>query len=113
MPSKLWIEANKERWLATRRRWYKENAPQVRAAVAQRKEKLREWFAEYKSTLRCQQCGEDDIVTLDFHHREPNGKDASIARAIHDNWGIERVLKEITKCDILCGNCHRKLHRGA
>ena len=55
----------------------------------------------------CQICGERDPRCLDFHHRNPSEKTVGIA------WGragLDTLLKEIEKCDVLCANCHRKLH---
>lgn len=27
-------------------------------------------------------------------------------------YGLARIKEEIVKCDVLCANCHRKLHAG-
>jgi len=71
--------------------------------------KNREWFKSLKTTLKCKICGEDRVPCLDFHHRDFSEKDMNISRYI-SSWKIERILKEIAKCDILCSNCHRILH---
>jgi len=69
----------------------------------------REWFNEFKKTLKCIKCGENHIACLDFHHRDPKQKEFSIAGAVsHSNK--EKVIKELEKCDVLCANCHRKHH---
>lgn len=57
----------------------------------------------------CNSCGENDVSCLDFHHKDPKNKDKSISIGIRE-WGITRLKKEISKCEILCSNCHRKLH---
>lgn len=56
----------------------------------------------------CIKCGENDPACLDFHHRNPKQKDQPIARMRH--YSEERLKTEIAKCDVLCSNCHRKLH---
>lgn len=71
--------------------------------------KVRKLFAEYKKGLECQICGEKHSACLDFHHRDPDKKELNIAHAV-GGYGIETIMNEITKCDILCANCHRKLH---
>lgn len=71
----------------------------------------REWLKTLKIGLSCIRCGEDDPVCLDFHHREPDEKEFSISLASQQGWGRARVLAEIAKCDVLCANCHRKVHR--
>jgi len=64
-----------------------------------------------KSKKGCSYCNEHDFACLDFHHIDPNTKKFSIARAI-TSYGLELILKEIQKCEIICSNCHRKLHAG-
>lgn len=34
----------------------------------------------------------------------------SVSKAVAHGWTWERVLSEIEKCEVLCANCHRKLH---
>jgi hypothetical protein len=69
------------------------------------------WIKEQKASLTCVECGEDHIACLDFHHRDPNEKDCTLAwAAIQKGWGKKRILEEMAKCDVLCSNCHRKLH---
>ncbi len=111
MPRKIQTQADRERARAYGRDWYQKNSERVKARKAENQTRLLSWFRDYKSRLRCKHCGENDLAALDFHHREPSDKEVSITRAIHDGWGIQRVLIEVAKCDILCANCHRRLHR--
>lgn len=62
-----------------------------------------------KSTFVCSECGENHPAILDFHHLDPIQKDFSIGTCIH-RYGMKRIQKEISKCIVLCSNCHRKLH---
>lgn len=73
--------------------------------------RLRELVDDFKKKHPCERCGESDICCLDFHHLNPDEKDFEIGNT--RNIGSERkILKEISKCIILCANCHRKLHAG-
>jgi hypothetical protein len=62
---------------------------------------------EYLRAHPCVDCGEADIVVLDFDHRDPASKKFSVMiLASHKSW--IRVLAEIEKCDVRCSNCHRR-----
>ena len=84
----------------------------ARLCVARRKRKadLRAWLTEYKATLFCTGCGESHPATLDFHHTDPATKERSLGDAVRYAWSRRKVLAEIAKCEVLCANCHRKLH---
>ncbi len=43
---------------------------------------------------------------MDFDHRDGEIKIAGVGR-LASNAGIEKILAEIKKCDIVCANCHR------
>lgn len=72
------------------------------------------WVAALKSLCRCSYCDETEPDCLDFHHRDPTQKSFTIGQA-HTVRGLTMdVLKsEVLKCDVLCANCHRKLHAGS
>jgi hypothetical protein len=58
---------------------------------------------------KCVKCGYDKVVeALDFHHRDPNEKDPNFK--YFRSWSLEKVLEEVSKCDLLCSNCHREEH---
>ena len=44
----------------------------------------------------------------DFHHRDPNEKEAEPSKLMYGNWN--NIIKEIDKCDLLCSNCHKITH---
>jgi hypothetical protein len=92
------------------RQHYAENKAYYIERAAARKLRMAAWFTEYKSTLACVECGEDHPATLDFHHRDPSTKEANVSSTHRLGWSEKRILKEIAKCDVLCANCHRKLH---
>lgn len=98
-----------EKVRAARRRWYAKNKDHAKSKVVERKLELREWFCDLKSNLVCK-CGEDHIACLEFHHTDPSVKDLTLAQAVHNGWGRDRILEEMQKCEVMCSNCHRKLH---
>jgi hypothetical protein len=81
--------------------------PQLCAAVKRHTQKKLDAVAALKTG--CVRCPETHPACLDFHHRDGEQKTLSIAAAVR-KWPLERVLIEVGKCDVLCSNCHRKLH---
>lgn len=93
---KNWNRNNKEKSSIYRKIW---------------KEKSRQWFDEYKKTLKCDFCGYNKCTeALDFHHKNPQDKKFNIGQGVGKRYNKERILKEIAKCFALCANCHRELH---
>lgn len=69
------------------------------------------WFKQYKSSLKCSRCSENDPVCLDFHHSGGSKKEYIISKMIYRGYSIKKILNEINKCIVLCSNCHRKEHK--
>ena len=93
-----------------RRRWYEKNKQRQAKYKAGRDAEIRGWVRDLKSQ-GCIRCPENDPACIDFHHRDPSEKDFTISQALAYGWSIERIKSEVAKCDRLCANCHRKLHR--
>ena len=60
----------------------------------------------------CKYCGEMEPVCLDFHHRDPSMKSFTIGKHTGSKYDLSKLREEIAKCDILCRNCHAKVHAG-
>lgn len=75
-----------------------------------RKQDYRDWFSELRTTLCCERCDENHPAVLDFHHKDPSEKEGNIGAMIHGACSKDKILEEISKCIVLCSNCHRKLH---
>jgi len=54
----------------------------------------------------CKSCGNDNIFAIDFHHVK--NKSFKISAILKDRWS--KIEKEISKCKLLCRNCHREKH---
>ena len=98
--SKAYNRVHMQRWRAANRERDRRNWTELR-------KRKKEWLDQQKTF--CNRCGESDIVCLDFHHTDPTLKDANLSIAV-SHWSIKRLQKEIDKCEIICSNCHRKLH---
>lgn len=63
---------------------------------------------------KCIICGYDRCLrALDFHHRDPHEKEYTMSDLV--SWGKlnkERAELELSKCVLLCANCHREIHAG-
>lgn len=60
---------------------------------------------EYLTGKRCTDCGEDDVVVLEFDHLHSKGGD--MTTFVGDGSSPRRLLREAAKCEIVCASCHR------
>lgn len=90
-------------------KWYKNNKKKQIKRVQENKRKIKKRWKEYKSKQKCNRCSENHISCLDFHHKDPSKKDGLLNEIIKGcSW--KRIMKEVSKCEVLCSNCHRKEH---
>ena len=60
----------------------------------------------YLRGAMCLDCGESDLVVLDFDHIGPKrGTVISLALQEHS---IDSLMQEIDECAVRCANCHRR-----
>jgi len=59
---------------------------------------------------KCSKCGYDRCVNaLEFHHNGDVDKEDSPSNVIM-HWSWDRALDELSKCILVCSNCHREIH---
>jgi hypothetical protein len=62
---------------------------------------------EYLRAHPCVDCGASNPIVLEFDHRDRSQKRSEVARLASTRpWPV--VFAEIQKCDVRCGNCHRR-----
>jgi hypothetical protein len=63
---------------------------------------------------KCAKCGENNIFVLDFHHKnyekKRNNKKDTVSNLIQKKTKINVLKREMTKCILLCRNCHAEIH---
>lgn len=106
--NKNYYAKNKEKLLAYNRNYYVDNKDFLIQKTSEHRENKRKLVNEVKYLNGCCICGEDHPATLDFHHRNPEEKLFSIADGV--GHSVPKLLEEINKCDVICSNCHRKMH---
>lgn len=89
---------------ATRGGWFRATGRPASCWTAAQLRNHRYLLAVLRSAA-CADCGESDPVVLEFDHRgEKRGNVSSMA-----DWAsLETLETEIAKCDVRCGNCHRR-----
>lgn len=62
---------------------------------------------------KCCICGFDKYPeALEFHHIDPATKEFSLMSSGNMTKSLEKQLKELKKCTLVCANCHRGIHAG-
>jgi len=89
---------------------YEDNKEKYVESSRRSQKKLSLWFADYKKTLKCSNCGEDRYYCLDFHHLDPTKKVKGVSKMVADGMNKEKIIIEIDKCVVLCKNCHSEIH---
>jgi len=90
--------------------WFQRHKEEVIERRRRRQREIRDWFRRYKSALYCIKCGISHPAVLQFHHRDRVDKSFTIANVVSRATSIKQITNEIKKCDVICVNCHAKLH---
>lgn len=78
---------------------------------------IKRWIERKKKYVRilgseCEHChielNDYNYSIFDFHHIDPNTKEYSWDKL--KLFSDDRIMKELSKCKLLCANCHRILH---
>ena len=66
----------------------------------------REFIYSYLTEHACVECGESDILVLEFDHIEE--KSYGISQMMSSGMPIEKISNELMKCEVRCANCHKR-----
>ena len=99
-----WYKQNKFRYHAR----YRKNKKQYLAQGKKRYLIRKNYIHQFLEVHPCCDCKNSDIRVLEFDHVRGKKKFDIGSGFYRHSWAT--VLKEITKCDIRCANCHRIRH---
>lgn len=67
---------------------------------------IRKFIWRYLESHPCIDCGQNDPIVLEFDHQ--HSKKINVSHTTKNNYSIEKLMKEIDKCEVRCANCHRR-----
>jgi hypothetical protein len=103
--NRKWVAKNRGKFLAYQKT-YREEGVGLEKRLA-KQEQLRKIVIEEKSKP-CMDCGRTfHPACMEFDHREPHLKDKDVSYLACSGHSVERLRKEIEKCDLVCAICHR------
>ena len=73
-----------------------------------KREEVKLKVIDYLKSHPCVDCGETDIIVLEFDHIDPGDKLNDISKLIHHKYSWDTIRKEISKCEVRCGSCHTR-----
>lgn len=91
------------------KKWYYLHRERRVAQILAYKNRVHEKVKDYKRGKGCKYCSENNPVCLDFHHIS-GGKDFNIGEFVRRGKGFASIMIEAEKCEVVCSNCHRKIH---
>ena len=101
--SKKYYARHRDTILARHRVKY--NYAKVRAATLKHRAKRHLVLDWYKIAHPCVDCGEVDIVVLQFDHLPGFTKSWNVG-GYGRTMSLKKMLIEIEKCEVVCANCH-------
>ncbi len=99
--SRAYIKSHYDRHIS----YYVEKAKKRNVVI--RKE-LQEYVYSFLRTHPCIDCGETDVVVLEFDHKDRKIKDVEVSLIVRNMRSIRVLMQEIEKCEVRCANCHRR-----
>jgi hypothetical protein len=65
-----------------------------------------DFLIEYLSDHPRVDCGEADIVVLEFDHQRD--KLFTVSVLCREGYSLEKLKQEVAKCEVVCANCHQR-----
>ncbi len=75
----------------------------LKESTAKYRQQAEQYIMDYLKTHPCP-CGESNPLTLQFDHI--GDKTVEICHALIRGFALDKIKDEITKCQVLCANCH-------
>lgn len=72
------------------------------------KQRMFKYVSSFLQTHPCVDCGETDILVLQFDHKDRASKSYDVSHILRRMLAHETLVKEIQKCEVRCANCHRR-----
>lgn len=88
--------------------YYQQNKERVKLINKKRNGK-RDFIWKFKCENECKRCGFNHPAALDFHHINPSEKLFMLSGKINGR-SLDEIKLEISKCELLCRNCHAVHH---
>ncbi len=93
------------------RKYYRDNCEHHKQVIKAKKKRLNNLnkikMLELLKNSKCKDCGNDDERVLEFDHLPQYKKEYGISTLLQYVHSWETIEKEISKCEIVCANCHR------
>jgi len=90
-----------------RRNHYLKHKEKILEQVSILKSERQNWVSSLKNNKPCVDCKNTyPHYVMDFDHIDDN-KEFSISWAAMNGLSKERISEEISKCELVCSNCHR------
>jgi transcription elongation factor Elf1 len=102
-----WAVENRKTWSEQKRLYYQNKRNKLRNKF---RIEIKDYVIKYKENNPCVICGESDLRCLQFHHKDAYTKRKTISELIRHGSSLNRLKEEINLCDVLCANCHLKIH---
>lgn len=101
----------KECQRAYSREQYKKTADKQKKQILLAKQKRvavnKAYVKNIKESSPCMDCGKYyPHYIMDFDHQ--HSKEFIISKAVNNGTSIDRIKNEISKCELVCANCHRE-----
>jgi hypothetical protein len=80
-------------------------ADRIKTRSKIRNKDAREFIFNYLNARSCVDCGESNILVLEFDHVK--NKSFDIGKALNNGTPLRLIKLETKKCQIRCSNCHR------
>lgn len=93
-----------------RQYYHRNHARQLALALKRRRRAYKEkrHFINLSKNKPCVDCGvRYPQYVMDFDHNDSKDKINDVAYMVARNWSLEKIKKEVAKCEVVCANCHR------
>jgi hypothetical protein len=71
------------------------------------RDRNKQLIIDYLLSHPCVDCGEDDLLVLEFDHVR-GVKIGAVGVIANGGASVEKLKAEIAKCEVRCANCHRR-----